>query len=636
MASNHPTQVDEIEKILICAQCLDIMKSPKTLPCTHSFCEECLHKYVDKTTVDGREGIYCSVCKNFSELGEFIDTFQIQELLELYWKCKKGIVLPCFMCESEENKVIWKCTDCKVTFCDGCQKMHKKLPNCKTHQCIPYNAESEQVIDANYYCKSHSNEVMNLFCRQCQKVICQKCKSANHATHISESIETTIASMSKQAKKSLQIIENHISKLHDENRNLKKQVDIVENEHSEQIDEYRTTKQELLAEIEQWEEETEEVLTEAKQENLKKLGKAIEVNEMQTKIKESVVKLTNATLTNIKGCSLIISLTNNVMRRLTHEEKVTHTEVNVSHPSWNKPTLTGLESATVQSTSSASSFDGQSFYSMGRIFDVDSMHKAINHLFKPEKNLQGNPCRLCPIDENIWIGSNCKSSGTFYIFHTSESRIESCWLRHDTGVRSFCQTLDDEVIATCETGLVLLDMDGKFVLKFSEDDYKDACIHNDTLFAILSGRSFLHIFEMQDGLWQFKQEVSMDYHFSGDDTTIAAHSCLYICVKGLSKILRYSLEGELIHEFGSKGTDLGEFHMPSICGIDEDGNLIVCDSRNDRIQVMTTYHTWLEYEVPEAQFPSDILQYNGHVFFLSGKKSKRKLSWCHEHNIYCM
>ena len=88
---------------------------------------------------------------------------------------------------------------------------------------------------------------------------------------------------------------------------------------------------------------------------------------------------------------------------------------------------------------------------------------------------------------------------------------------------------------------------------------------------MLSGRSYLHIFEMQDGLWQFKQEVSMDYHFSGDDTMIAAHNCLYICVKGLSKILNYSLKGELINKIGSKGTDLGEFLMPSICGIDKCG-----------------------------------------------------------------
>ena len=190
----------------------------------------------------------------------------------------------------------------------------------------------------------------------------------------------------------------------------------------------------------------------------------------------------------------------------------------------------------------------------------------------------------------------------------------------------FCQISDDEVIAACKTGLVVLDMDGDFVLKL-KDHFKDLCTHNGKLFAIEAGTKNLCIFELKNRMWECIQEISMGYHFSGDDTMITDHSCLYICVKGLSKILKYSFEGKLVKEFGCKGTEKGEFRMPSVCGIDKYGNLLVCDSKNHRIQVMTNNHTWLVYPSSEVKHPNDILLHDGFVYILSGKKQNRTLLW---------
>ena len=279
MASNRLSHIEELEKILTCSLCLDILRSPKTLPCTHSFCEECLKKYVDMKTVDGSEGRHCPLCKTFSKTGEFIDIYNLQDLLELYWKCKKGTLPPCFICDSEKNKLLWKCTDCKITLCEGCQIMHNKLPNCKTHQCKPYNADSEQVIDVSYYCEHHSDQIMDIYCNECKKIICFRCKVTNHDKHRSETIENAIKSITQDIEKSLKIVGNRISKLYNENTSLKEQVDIIENEHAKQVKECKAVKQELTSEIEKWETETLAVLSEAKQENIKKVQEAIEVNE---------------------------------------------------------------------------------------------------------------------------------------------------------------------------------------------------------------------------------------------------------------------------------------------------------------------------------------------------------------------
>ena len=630
MASNQPSHIDEIEKVLICSLCLDILKSPKTLPCTHSFCEECLQRYVDDDKVSNDEGIHCPCCKTLFKSGEFIDIYRLQELLQLYWKCKKGIIPPCFICESEENKVIWKCNYCKVSLCEGCQKVHKKLPNCKTHQCIPYNVDTEQVIDDNYYCESHPDQVIDLYCAKCEKLICLKCKVTNHDKHRSKTIDAAIASVTQDVQKSLKLIQNQVGVLQDENKAIKKDVDCVEMESTKQEEELKKLKQQYLSEIEKWETDTLKVLADIKQGNLKKLQEAIEINERQIKIKDSVVQLTNVNLASVKGYSLLTSLTDKVIGRLAQEEKVTHSKVNVTHPQWNCP-VTRLSSATAQiSLPPSTSVPVQQFYSSERLFDADisEVMQKIRNVSLHRVNLEGCPGRLCLIGENIWIGQTSEYAKYFYIFDTSSKTTKVCSVLHDTGMRSFCQTADKTVVAACETGLVVLNLDGKFLLKFSELSYKDLCTHNRNLFAITSKSHFLDIYGQVNGPWQYLQRVSMGYHFSGDDTIITDHACLYICVKGLSKIWKYSLQGGLINEFGSKGTEPGEFRMPSVCGIDKCGNLIVCDSKNHRIQVMTNNHMWLEYSLSQVSFPNDILMHEEFVYILSGRMEKRKLLWC--------
>ena len=630
MASNQPSHIVELEESLICSMCLDILKSPKTLCCTHSFCEECLKKCVDIEKVDGTEGRHCPLCKTFSKSEEFIDTYHLQDLLELYWKCKKGILPSCFICESEKNKVIWKCTDCKITLCEGCQRVHNKLPNCKTHHCEPYSADSEQAIDEIYYCESHSDQIMDFYCTECQKIICLKCKCTSHIHHRTETIQNTTTSITKDIKKSLEIVRKHITELHDENTRLTEQVDTIENEHAKQVKECKTIKQELVSEIEKWETETLAVLNEAKQENIKNVQEAMEVNKRQITIKESISKLTTVTLSSVKGCSLVTTLTDNFRSRLAQEEVVTHTKVDLTHPQRNKPVVSHMTQTVEESPPQQESPSGvQPFHSMERIFDVnftEVMAMKIDASFSSKK-LYDYPYQICLIEDDIWIGGNCEYSGDFYIFHTSSETIEHFCLHHEVCVRTFCQISDNEVIAACRTGLVVLQIWGNPVLKISEYHFKDLCTSNGKLFAIEAGTEIFSIFELQNGMWEHIQEISMDYHFGGDDTMITDHSYLYICVKGRSKILKYSFEGKLLKEFGSKGTDKGQFRMPSVCGIDKYGNLLVCDSNNHRIQVMTTDYNWHVYPTSEVKYPNDILIHNDIVYVLRGRKQNRKLLW---------
>ncbi|PIK47686.1 hypothetical protein BSL78_15460 [Apostichopus japonicus] len=58
---------DLSEDFLSCCICMNQFKTPKMLPCIHSFCEECIEKYAAKQ--DGNE-VPCPTCRKVCTLPE--------------------------------------------------------------------------------------------------------------------------------------------------------------------------------------------------------------------------------------------------------------------------------------------------------------------------------------------------------------------------------------------------------------------------------------------------------------------------------------------------------------------------------------------------------------------------------------
>jgi hypothetical protein len=45
-ASSDSVPVDEIKDLLTCSMCLQTLTEPRSLPCLHNFCGECLGAYI--------------------------------------------------------------------------------------------------------------------------------------------------------------------------------------------------------------------------------------------------------------------------------------------------------------------------------------------------------------------------------------------------------------------------------------------------------------------------------------------------------------------------------------------------------------------------------------------------------------
>ncbi|VDD82092.1 unnamed protein product [Mesocestoides corti] len=89
--SRLPFAKDMDERILECPICLEQFKVPTMLPCQHSFCQECILKYIHG------KGRFCPVCsQTFQEpdmrknllLGQIIDsTNMVSPLFTFFVTC---------------------------------------------------------------------------------------------------------------------------------------------------------------------------------------------------------------------------------------------------------------------------------------------------------------------------------------------------------------------------------------------------------------------------------------------------------------------------------------------------------------------------------------------------------------------
>ena len=76
MVSNE-TQKEQLENLISCAICLDPFKDPRILPCSHTFCFQCIRK----TAASNRGRFLCSLRDGTEIKQEHIDSLPINRVL---------------------------------------------------------------------------------------------------------------------------------------------------------------------------------------------------------------------------------------------------------------------------------------------------------------------------------------------------------------------------------------------------------------------------------------------------------------------------------------------------------------------------------------------------------------------------
>jgi hypothetical protein len=184
---DHNVVEAEAQKITECAICRGRMTNPRALTCLHSFCEECLQGVIDAARNDTINCPSCNSEQNIPPNGAkgFEKNFHIANLIEaLTIKEARDRMVGGIKCEIDNKEATAKCIDCDQFLCQDCVNTHTKLKATRDHPVVPLDQmEDVQLVVRKRYCDIHPGKELELFCKDCKKMICRDGGLVEHKSH---------------------------------------------------------------------------------------------------------------------------------------------------------------------------------------------------------------------------------------------------------------------------------------------------------------------------------------------------------------------------------------------------------------------------------------------------------------------
>jgi hypothetical protein len=197
--------MNDLKKQFECAICSETFQKPKSLPCLHTFCEDCLDELL-QTQKSKKLPLSCPYCKkeypNISTVKDLPINFLIESTVEIVHSVADKKVVnedanPSICCGScreeydEHNDAVKYCEDCQLPLCDGHVILHQKNKNTKGHTLVPVDQMSKKPapISIKKPCPKHRGEKLKFLC-QCDELICRDCAVIDHDGHKKTDIDT--------------------------------------------------------------------------------------------------------------------------------------------------------------------------------------------------------------------------------------------------------------------------------------------------------------------------------------------------------------------------------------------------------------------------------------------------------------
>ncbi|OWF54248.1 tripartite motif-containing protein 2-like isoform X3 [Mizuhopecten yessoensis] len=183
--------------LLECPICLEQLRQPKSLPCLHSFCLECLGSYITKE-LSGKmasvSSFSCPVCRKVTEsvnqsegkeswAEQFTTNNLAVEIIQQLQKTDNPIT--CKPCEKKGNLNNQARFWCKLTntyFCEACKISHHDLfhEECEPQDISEVNVSAILQKKASITGCGKHEEKMEYYCEDHETLGCSKCIILDH------------------------------------------------------------------------------------------------------------------------------------------------------------------------------------------------------------------------------------------------------------------------------------------------------------------------------------------------------------------------------------------------------------------------------------------------------------------------
>ena len=179
----------QIEEEITCSICGELFTDPKTIPCLHTFCKQC----IEKSIVSNKKMasiICCPLCRAplpQDDMSSIPTNFTINRLVEIFGQERKGSTslelkeITCSNCEDGLPAVTW-CMECENGLCEQCNDAHQRMKAFKCHKIVIVSGNPKLALstaEMTEVCKSHGKP-LDLYCKTCGGLICCNCTLKGH------------------------------------------------------------------------------------------------------------------------------------------------------------------------------------------------------------------------------------------------------------------------------------------------------------------------------------------------------------------------------------------------------------------------------------------------------------------------
>lgn len=329
------------EEFLTCSSCFKIYKDPKTLPCLHSFCKNCVNNFTQERT--GACSYPCPICKESFQLPKdgadgLKTNFCLKNLIDFVNSTKEVRKLCSFCLLKGENiDATSLCLTCKDLLCLECaDHRHRSTTLTFHHRVVPLSEVTTGKYDDEIRskqqipCSQHKGEDLRFFCETCDVTVCRDCIFIAHQNHrcidsseARKKMEDNMTSLLNSLRQKIQTYQNaeekavnSLTKIENEkkeiNEGLEKQINGIiqsmvnsKKRIEEELYEFVKSRENILHLQEECIESERKLLDETYSfcSNILRCGSDIEILSMKKEIKERLSKL--QTENNTEKCNVI-------------------------------------------------------------------------------------------------------------------------------------------------------------------------------------------------------------------------------------------------------------------------------------------------------------------------------------------
>ena len=620
-----------------CHLCSKALNNPRTLPCLHSFCLECLENlvYIDGTWLQGE--VECPTCMSpFQVSEEFIDDLPIPFLSGRFKDTQLDEVIQgninCSNCEGGMAAISY-CYVCRHYLCFRCDQAHHRLEYTRGHRNILLeNAHSLLRRLAMCPEESHQEEPLCLYCQKCLECVCQVCYEESHRRHVVEHVEDAAEPKKQQINETLVQIEQEIAALNDK---IKEGQETFETRKKEINAARRIVTAYVKAAIHSLEKHKEAMLTE-----LDDIDAELQQRHAATQGKLELLVQQFKSPVEYGKCIL---KRNYDVEILKERQAVINRYVCLlnSRQDWDSFQFPCVK----YTVDKKASFENVRDLRPGRVIvrngNPSNVHVSVPHVYKRAFQL-GSDGYLDESYSSPCGVAVCKTSGNIAVADRGRRRIslfspDGKYLRHFGDLREGSKNLSSpysvafswlgEIIVVDSVNLMFCSDRGLFLryvgnvalpksVSVSEDGQLIVCDKNDAKVKVLCPYTsgILKSFPTDPDFEKCQPSFAI---LHGDKFFVSYPE--RHCVKA------FSYDGDFLYDIGTKGCEQEQLGKPQGLAIDRFNNLVVCDSDKSRLQVYKPdgrHVATVEAESSKLVSPQFVaVSKDGHLFVTdSGRK----------------